>query len=370
MSSKTKSRQGVRPPVAIAGDPEELSEFLQENRDRMLTLEGQLTTLGDGTSPEGLLFAFHTLKADASFVELKELRELSHEAESFLDLVCKGSIPLESEGEQLLFDVFDAMKQLLDTLDHALKVDGLLYPLEGLSSIIERIRKQIAMGLINESSVGPSNQTSLEAPDMVRVDWEQLRKLETLSRKLNGFIDGLTPAIREVVAELGEVTTNLQMVSTHELQRQLRRIVRDTSQMVDRQVELTIEGADLLLPRNLASRLSEWLPHLLRNAIDHGFEPASERLLSGKDPVGKIRMRFEKYSVSLRVEVGDDGRGVEGDLEDVFLSGFTTKQQPGQISGRGIGLDGIKRGVDALGGSISVETVRGHGATFTLCLPL
>lgn len=365
----TTTPKKLRPPVAISGNIEELQEFLQENRDRLADMEQLVAAPEKEEHLASLLRAVHTMKADASFVQLRDLRQVAHEAEGLLDFLHRGDLQLDGRIHHLLFDLIEVIRALLDTLEHALSVDGLLHPLASVDEMVERIRKSVAMGLMQGEKGGEAPLAERVArPTTVRIPWEQLERLSHVSERLNEELANREPGVSALLLELQGIITDLQMVPAQSLFQQLRRLARDTTHALGKQVDIVTEGDEVLLPRNIAGRLAEWLPHLVRNAVDHGLESPQTRIQVGKAPVGTILLRFGMEEGDLLVLFSDDGNGllVEDDqLHRIFEPGFTTKETLSEVSGRGVGLDVVKRGVAELNGSIDVESKSGEGCSFT-----
>ncbi|UCE30528.1 MAG: response regulator [Burkholderiales bacterium] len=172
----------------------------------------------------------------------------------------------------------------------------------------------------------------------------------------------------------------------------LRRALRQAARLAGKEVVLNIEGEQTQVDDELLQKLLDPLMHLLRNAVDHGIEPASVRDALGKPAHGSVGLRFERSGATLTVHCTDDGRGLDleaiadrarqlGLLEPdraperaaltrtIFAAGFSTRAAASQLSGRGIGLDVVQQRVAALGGSVDVAQVPGQGCSFTLTLP-
>lgn len=171
------------------------------------------------------------------------------------------------------------------------------------------------------------------------------------------------------------------------------RLVREVADMVSKQVRLVTSGEDTEVDKTVVERLAEPITHMLRNAIDHGLETPEERVAAGKPAEGTVRLAALHRSGRIVIEIADDGKGInrervkkiaidkgliapEAALTDeqidnlIFLPGFSTAAVVSDISGRGVGMDVVKRSIQALGGRISISSVPGKGSTFTLSLPL
>ena len=171
------------------------------------------------------------------------------------------------------------------------------------------------------------------------------------------------------------------------------RLVREVADMTAKQVRLVTAGEDTEVDKTVVERLAEPITHMLRNAIDHGLEMPEERVAAGKPAEGTVRLAALHRSGRIVIEIADDGKGINRErvrqiatdkgliapdavLSDdqvdnlIFLPGFSTASVVSDISGRGVGMDVVRRSIQALGGRISISSVPGKGSTFTLSLPL
>ncbi|WP_313001293.1 chemotaxis protein CheA [Brevundimonas sp.] len=171
------------------------------------------------------------------------------------------------------------------------------------------------------------------------------------------------------------------------------RLVREVAEMTGKRVRLVTSGEDTEVDKTVVERLAEPITHMLRNAIDHGLESPEEREAAGKPAEGTVRLAALHRSGRIVIEIADDGKGInrprvrgiavdrgliaeDAVLTDdevdnlIFLPGFSTAETVTDVSGRGVGMDVVKRSIQALGGRISISSVPGKGSTFTLSLPL
>ena len=171
------------------------------------------------------------------------------------------------------------------------------------------------------------------------------------------------------------------------------RLVREVGEMTGKRVRLVTSGEDTEVDKTVVERLAEPITHMLRNAIDHGLESPEEREAAGKPAEGVVRLAALHRSGRIVIEIADDGKGInrprvrgiavdrgliaeDAVLTDdevdnlIFLPGFSTAETITDVSGRGVGMDVVKRSIQALGGRISISSVPGRGSTFTLSLPL
>ena len=171
------------------------------------------------------------------------------------------------------------------------------------------------------------------------------------------------------------------------------RLVREVAEMTGKRVKLVTAGEDTEVDKTVVERLAEPITHMLRNAIDHGLESPDDRIAAGKPAEGTVRLAALHRSGRIVIEISDDGRGINRErvkgiavsrgliaedavLSDdeidnlIFLPGFSTAETITDVSGRGVGMDVVRRSIQALGGRISISSIPGKGSTFTLSLPL
>ncbi|MCX7925494.1 MAG: chemotaxis protein CheA [Fimbriimonadales bacterium] len=195
------------------------------------------------------------------------------------------------------------------------------------------------------------------------------------------------------VRDLHERVMAIRLLPVSYLFNRFPRMVRDTAAKLGKKVNFEIEGEETELDRTLLESLSDPLTHLIRNAIDHGIEPPDERRRNGKPETGTIKLSAYQSEGRIYIEVRDDGRGIDTErvrqkaiqlgwitendhpseetlYDFLFQPGFSTAQQVSDLSGRGVGMDVVKRNVESLGGSISVQSQRGAGTRFLLRVPL
>jgi two-component system chemotaxis sensor kinase CheA len=252
----------------------------------------------------------------------------------------------------------------------------------------------------------------------VRVDVERLDRLMNLVGELvvdrirfqqiaqrlreARLVDGVAEELAEATTHLGRVVSDLQaevlkarMLPIEHLFSRFPRYVRDLARRAGKRVELVLEGQDTELDRSVIEQIGGPLMHLVRNAIDHGIEPPEERERAGKPAAGRLCLAAFQEEEGIVVVVEDDGRGIDTDrvrqkavalgilspeaaarlseeeaVELIFHPGLSTAQAVTEVSGRGVGMDAVRAGVQALGGSVEVETRRGQGTRFLLRLPL
>ena len=200
----------------------------------------------------------------------------------------------------------------------------------------------------------------------------------------------------KIVRDLQETSMSLRMVTLKATFQKMARLVRDVAAKAGKRIQLEVEGEDVELDRNVVEEIGDPLVHMIRNACDHGIEPSDERRKVGKNEVGTLRLRAFHSGGSIVIEVEDDGRGLgreriirkclekglidpsrnPNDIPDsevfnyIFLPGFSTAEKVTDISGRGVGMDVVRRNIEALRGSVEIRSNPGKGSTFSMRLPL
>jgi two-component system chemotaxis sensor kinase CheA len=208
-------------------------------------------------------------------------------------------------------------------------------------------------------------------------------------------LQGVTERVSRIVSQLQEALTRTRMVPLNVVFARFPRLVRELARSMNKRVQLKIEGEDTEIDRALVEKLNECLVHLIRNAIDHGIETPDERTAAGKPPEGLIEISASQSEGSVIVVVRDDGRGIDPNkirrkaiergllteeqasslndddaIQFIFRSGFSTKEEVSEVSGRGVGMDAVKAAMEQIGGTIDLHSQIGAGTTVTLRLPL
>ncbi|MGH4120987.1 chemotaxis protein CheW [Clostridium sp.] len=200
--------------------------------------------------------------------------------------------------------------------------------------------------------------------------------------------------LRKLTNELQDIVMSVRMVPVSMTFHKMNRIVRDMSKKLNKEVKLEIIGEDTEVDKNIIDHISDPLMHLVRNSLDHGLEEKEERLVNGKPQMGKITLEAKNAGGDVLIIVRDDGRGLdrrkiyekaklqglvtkpEEELTDkeifsyILLPGFSTNENVTEYSGRGVGMDVVKKNIDSIGGSISIESVPEKGSKIVIKIPL
>ncbi len=199
--------------------------------------------------------------------------------------------------------------------------------------------------------------------------------------------------LEQLTREIQESVMAIRAQPVKSVFQRMPRLVRETAAMTGKQVRLITDGESTEVDKTVIERIADPITHMIRNAIDHGLESPEERIAAGKSPEGLVRLAALHRGGRIVIEVSDDGRGInrkrvqaiaiekelispDATMSDeeidnlIFLPGFSTAAIVSDVSGRGVGMDVVRRSIQALGGRITIASRPGQGSTFTLSLPL
>ncbi len=192
--------------------------------------------------------------------------------------------------------------------------------------------------------------------------------------------------------DIYDMALSLRMQSMHLLFQRLERNVLDISKSLKKEVSISIEGGDVELDKTVLEKIVDPLMHIVRNAIDHGIEGSNERIANGKRPIGTVSLKAHKDTFGVQITISDDGKGLRSEriLEKarekqlirpdenlskseifnlIFLPGFSTAEKVTDVSGRGVGMDVVRRSLDEIQGEIAIDSTPNEGTVFTITLP-
>ncbi|SFL71125.1 two-component system, chemotaxis family, sensor kinase CheA [Desulfomicrobium norvegicum] len=306
---------------------------------------------------------------------------------------------------QILVEKNDITKDALERILLERKPIGQLLSEAGLVSA-----SQVEAALVEQQEVKRLRQTaSTEAQaSSIRVPAQKLDflvdlvgELVTAQARLTQFaseqsdarLQAISEEIERLSDELRDNTLGIRMLPIGSTFSRFKRLVRDLSQELGKRIVLETHGEDTELDKTVIERLNDPLVHLLRNSIDHGIESPEERMAQGKNPEGRIELSAEHSGGEVLIRIIDDGAGIDPErirakavekgiiaadtlmtdkdaLMLIFAPGFSTADKVTSVSGRGVGMDVVKRNIDALRGRISLESVPGQGTTISVRIPL
>jgi len=411
---------------SLADDPELMTDFLVESREHLSNVESRLMILErdpkNSEAIHSIFRAFHTIKGLAGFLELEGIQTLTHEIETVLDEARNSRLEIGPDVADIVLQGADRVNRSLRALDAGVRerkspelaADPEL--IERVRALLERTRQAPLPRAENHAETPPENpeeagggRLAAEART-VKVDTRKLDFLVEIVGELvissslvrhdpdlhlesNPRLQRNLAQLSHLVLEVQQTTMSMRMVPIRQLFQKTARITRDVSRKSGKPAEIVMKGEDTELDRNIIEELADPLLHMVRNSIDHGIEDAATRAAAGKPPTARLELRAAHQSGQIVVEIADDGRGLDEQnilrqavkrriiTEDanlsqeeifnlIFVPGFSTAKQVTDVSGRGVGMDVVKRHIQKLRGRIEIHSTPGRGATFTLKLPL
>jgi len=345
-------------------------------------------------------------------LEFSDIAELAHTCEDLLDRLRKHEVLVTEETIDALFEVTDTLEKMVQE-----RAEGKAGVVE--FQVLARKVKQLASGETYRQKQknpreAPETKTAvvptIEKIETVRVQVDLLDSLFNMAGELiinknrldNILSDTADKELKAALAsmehnisELQENVSAARLVPVGEIFQKFPRMVRDLAREAGKEVELVLEGSEIELDKAMLDTLSEPLIHLLKNAVDHGIEPAETRQKRHKKKAGMIKLAAKRAENHILIDVEDDGSGIDTThmkevavrkglisleeaelLQDsdtlnlLFEPGVTSAEEVTDISGRGVGLDVVRNSAKRLGGTVEVATQKGKGTRFTLTLPL
>ena len=281
-------------------------------------------------------------------------------------------------GEQLVRDGETSAKDVAHAL-RSQKAGGGKQAVHVKETVkVDADRLDLLVDTIGEMVIAESMVS--QAPELVSVASQQLtRQLSQLDK---------------ITRELQEMATSLRMVPIRATFQRMARLVRDLAKKAGKHIEFVMSGEDTELDKSVVDQIGDPLVHMVRNAVDHGIEDsAADREHAGKSAVGRVELRAFHKGGNIHIEIEDDGRGLdrdvifakgvergvvrEGDsLSDreifnlIFNAGFSTAKKVTEVSGRGVGMDVVRRNIETLRGKTDIRSTLGEGSVFSIQLPL
>lgn len=459
--------------------PEMKTQFVTESEELLEAAETALISLEkDPGSAENISQAFraiHSIKGNAGFLGYGDLEQISHRAETVLDIV-------RSHEESQTSDIFSLMLQVIDFLRCGIRdlgqgknpeIPGTLGLVSLLEDTVRKLQGKIA-GTDNSPAAQSPAQVSAAKPQnispslvpmaetetsnagdspafegsediqeerrtgadrrsgvdrrasdrraadknpaqrqSIRVDVEKLDILMDLVGELviaeamvaqNPDLQGLNKSLdrfeksvmqlNKITRDLQDVATSIRMIPLSGTFRKMIRLVRDLAQKSSKKVELEILGEETEVDKTVIEQINDPLVHIIRNSIDHGLETPDEREKSGKPPIGHVSLEAKYVGGEVWIIVRDDGRGLnrekilskarerglisgdESELKDeevwqfIFQPGFSTAEKITDVSGRGVGMDVVRRNIENIRGKVEVRSETGKGSMVILRIPL
>lgn len=410
---------------------EEAKELLDGTEQMFLELENAADSR---SVIEKIFRVIHTVKGSAGAVGFNQLAEFAHELEFLLSEIRTGDLSLSPGVIEGLLQANDFVRKMVQGLDQnrsaTFSLEAALAALRECRS--QKPSKEVnpppqvetkAFGIFDEetpmkSRTVHSKSTSAQADrkteskqdvgdESIRVSLARIDQLVRYvgelsihqsilngnrfllpSREMQSTVDQLT----KITKDIQHISLGLRMLPLKPIFGKMRRIVRDTSTALDKDTNIILLGEEVEVDKTILEKIEGPLVHLVRNAVDHGLEGREERAREGKNPSGQVKLAAFHEAGRLMIEVSDDGRGIDieklrakglekglltsAEATDqeiyqlIFKSGISTKSTITDISGRGVGLDVVKTNIEALKGTIEIDSKKGEGTIFRIQLPL
>jgi two-component system chemotaxis sensor kinase CheA len=388
-----------------------LAEFLAETREMMEAIGGELVAWeadpADGARLDAIFRFVHTVKGNCGFFDFPRLEALSHAAEDALAEVRAGRRTPSPRLVTAVLAIVDRIGAMVDAIEA-----GSELPDRGDEVLIAALENDggdagYAVAAESSASRGPAAgpQRTIRLPvglldDVMASVSDLVLARNDLARRIRDAgndhaLHGPFERLNTILDQVREAVTRMRMQRIEHLYAALPRLVRDLAAELGKQVMIDLEGGEVELDREMIEMIRDPLTHIIRNAIDHGIEPPSKRLASGKREIGTLVITARQSGNRIMLAVADDGRGIDGDrlVEKAVSAGILTPDEgealaprdrhalifePGlstaaavtSVSGRGVGMDVVRANIERVGGAIQVESTPGEGTRIVLSLPL
>ncbi len=423
---------------------EEAYELLAELEATLLELE---KSPADSESINRAFRVLHTIKGSSGMCAFYDIASFAHEIEAYFDLVRKGEIIVTKELIDLTILASDQLTSLFDVIYRDGKADT-----ERTEQIVALFKKQTSgktgtraysnprgadlaqaesfvrgadlllplndeKGPVGNDKVRTASteqqdareqRQGADATSSIRVATGKLDSLVNLVGELvtvqarlsqtaltlgNSALQSIAEEVERLTADLRDNAMSIRMLPIGTTFSKFKRVVRDLSAELGKEIELTTDGAETELDKTVIEKLGDPLVHIIRNSIDHGIERPDERMAAGKPRKGTIHLSALHSGAHVLIRVQDDGAGLDVETiratavergllridaeiteqelwQFILAPGFSTAKQVTGISGRGVGMDVVKRSIDAIRGVLEISSEKGAGTTITLKLPL
>ncbi len=410
----------------IAGEADLLNDFMAESEDHLQNVEAILLEQGEHISKDSLDSVFrsiHSIKGSSAYFTLREVVESAHRTESLLDEVRTGKRKFNKGFTELLVSFLDLQRKLLAEVKKASQEKCNLIWSQITTDYLMALERYATSGSVGAgSAVAEPRQSEegekAESTSGEKVDVKSYLKIET--RRLDQLLDAIgemgiycsmliqtcreklgedaavvkmSHQVEKVTRDVQNIGMSMRLIPIRGLFQKMSRLVWDLSRKVGKDIKFRMEGEETEMDRSMIDRLADPLMHMIRNALDHGVEPPEEREKNGKSRTGNIVLSASQVGGSIHITIQDDGRGMDparlikkavekGILRAdeklspqeafqlIFAAGFSTAAVVTDISGRGVGMDVVRRNIEAMRGRVHIDSVLGAGTKFTIELPL
>ena len=413
---------GVSESLSLADDPEAVGDFVLESREHLQEIDLQLLTLESQSGPPEILHdlfrRFHTLKGLAGFLEFHPLRELAHAVENLLNQAREAELSLPPHSIELLFQSTDQLRSDVDTVESSIGTkgrplfddrSGLISRLNGAPSgeqvVTPTQRSTADSGPDQDLSHAPARRIAATRVDPAKLDYlvelagelivaqSQVAHAPEIGDHPEGSLAAKMSQFSRLTQEIQASAMSLRMVPVEQLFDRMARLVRDLARRCGKSVHLETSGGETAVDRAVVELLADPMVHLIRNALDHGIESPEERRAAGKPPQGVLTVEASHHAGHILIEISDDGRGLDrgrvrqkaeerglvsvtqeltpSEVDDfIFRPGFSTTREVTDLSGRGVGLDVVRRCLMSVRGWVEVSSRERHGVRIRMHIPL
>lgn len=394
-----------------------LSDFIAETQETLEALANDIVAWESDPTDRNRLDAifrfFHTVKGSSGFLKLPRFENLSHAAEDILSRIREGQAVANTATINAVLAVMDRIAELCFALGsgNALSQEDDDQLIDTLRNCLEEDQQEDISGRVEPAVLGDTQDRIHGNPRTIRLPLNLIDQLmngvsdmvlarNELARKLreHGNDPDLEIAFERLsacVADMRDTISKTRMQRIERLFMAIPRMVRDLSRELGKRIELTLEGGDVEMDREMVEMVVDPLTHIVRNSIDHGIETPEERLAAGKPETGRLTLSARQSGSQIVIEIEDDGRGIDTEavvrkvitsgirpaqevaslsdqerLELIFAPGLSTAKQVTAVSGRGVGMDVVRANIERLGGVITLTNNPGRGLVITLRVPL
>ncbi len=402
-------------------DSGEMEKKAVKNREEAQALSESVSNVAQKALEEGLnVYSLRVELVKDSVMKSARMYIVFHRIEENGGQIIYSDPPVEEIEKEnfettvrLVVIISMKMKELHDLVANVSEIQKVIIkPFETGKNVKEEMSETPKSEVVEKKETGQteSDKRRLKLAQSVRVDVEKLDVLmnlmaelvisrsrieETLKKYKIKEVDESLSQLARITLDLQSTVMKIRMIPVSFVFDRFPRMVRDLSRKLGKKVNFVIEGSDTELDRTVADEIGEPLIHMIRNSIDHGIESEKERIGAGKPPVGKITLSARQEGDSVVIEVSDDGRGFNKEKiiqralkmgliqeyevgtmsqEEIFnltfAPGFSTSENPTEVSGRGVGMDVVKKVIESLNGSVYIESLDGKGTRVIIRLPL
>ena len=408
----------------FSSDPDMIKDFITNADELMENLDEQILRLEQNPQDSEIINEIfrsaHTIKGAAGMFAFKAMERIMHRMENYFDQISKGKQKVNSDAIDVIFRSMDVLKVLLGGVKEGKPTNTSTVP-------IVKVLNQLCAGTLEGVQSDSGEKESADKPaqgskqnkvtqSTIRVDLQRLDALVNLvgelvidrtrfsnieehlrtkgpSNQLAGNMAETVQLFGRHMNEVQDIIMKVRMVPIGNAFNKFSRVVRDLAKNLNKEMELVIEGEHTELDKTIVEQIGDPLIHLIRNAVDHGIEKPEDRVAKGKSAKGKITLSARQEGNQIMITIEDDGKGMDREIirqkgvekglitEDenlsdrdvfnlIFEPGFSTAEQVTNISGRGVGMDVVKKKISKLKGIIDISSAPNKGSVLSIQLPL